>query len=270
MQRCNSLDIGLRATAAAIWFASSVSAQTAPPQTNAAQTTTTQTTAFDTLPKPGCNSYAMQTLERKRFGIEQRTCYWASQLLTGTATVGASFFGALDEWEHKPKEWPQGWVGFGDRFGTNYTQSMVKSTATFLVSAITREDPRDRTPPITAIYSNRRGCKPPTSFKGRLGHALLRTVWDMCEEGMRGFAPGRLAGSFASGFVGLAWAPPSQNTISHALEDSGTAFGGYVINSVFSEFQYNIFGLLGKLFPAGKPAPGTPPPPPTIPNGAAR
>ena len=66
-------------------------------------------------------------------------------------------------------------------------------------------------------------------------------------------AVSRIVGSFASGFVGLAWAPPSQDKFSNAFANSGTAFAGYIGSSVFSEFQTDLFGLLGKLFPAGKP-----------------
>jgi len=192
----------------------------------------------------------MQTLPRDGFGFKQRTCLWGSQLFTFNALFGASFFGAISEWRHKPPEWPQGMDGFGRQMGTRYTQGMVKSTATFLAATITREDPRPKPPPFAQINNQRFGCQPPTSIKGRLGQSLLRVVWDACDGRP---APARLMGSFASGFVGLAWAPPSQNNISNALISSGTAFAGYIGDSVFSEFQNDIFGLLGKMFATGKP-----------------
>jgi len=216
-------------------------------------------------PKPGCDPYSMQTLPKDAFGIKQRTCFWSAQLFTGSAFFGASLFGAVGEWRHKPAEWPQGWDGFGRQAGTRYTQGMVKSTATFIASTISREDPRPKPPPFIGMSSERFGCRPSTTFKGRLGQSLLRVVWNACEpNGWRRPAPGRLIGSFASGFVGLAWAPPSQDKTSIALTNSGTAFAGYIGSSVFSEFQNDLFGLLGKMFPAGKPQsqrvpPKTPP-----------
>jgi len=160
----------------------------------------------------------------------------------------------IGEARHKPPEWPQGLDGFGRQMGTRYTQGMVKSTATFIASAITREDPRPKPPPYIGKDSQRFGCLPATTVKVRLGQSLLRVVWNACEESwIARPAPGRLIGSFASGFVGLAWAPPSQDKLSNALVDSGTAFGGYIADSVFSEFQTDLFGWIGKIFATGKP-----------------
>jgi hypothetical protein len=92
--------------------------------------------------RPQCDSCSMQTLPRDGFGFHQRACYWASQLFTGSAFVGASFFGAINEWKHEPPEWPQGVQGLGQQIGTHYAQGMTKSTAAFIASIITREDPR--------------------------------------------------------------------------------------------------------------------------------
>jgi hypothetical protein len=205
-------------------------------------------------PKPQCDSYSMQTLPTDGFGFHQRACYWASQLFTGSALIGASFFGAISEWKHVPPEWPQGAQGFGEQMGTRYAQGMTKSTAAFIVSTITREDPRILPPSPVANESNHFGCRPSPTFKGRLGQSLVRVVWDACQsQPWHRPRTSFLLGSFASGFESLAWAPPSEDNISSALESSGSAFGGYEIDSVFAEFEPNIFGLLGKLFPTGKP-----------------
>jgi hypothetical protein len=210
-------------------------------------------------PRPGCDSYSLQTLPTDGFGFRQRACYWRDQLFTGSAVFGASFFGAIGEWRHVPPEWPQGADGFGRQMGSRYAQGVTKSTATFIVSTISREDPRIRPPSVTGNSSVNFGCRPSSTFKGRLGKSLLRVVWDACaDSGWHRPRPSRLLGSFASGFVSLAWAPPSQDNISSALKGSGSAFGGYVADSVFAEFQTDIFGLLGKMFPTGKPKAATP------------
>jgi hypothetical protein len=225
------------------------------------QTETSDETAM-APPKPGCDSYSIQTLPREAFGLKQRACYWGSQLFTGSALFGASLFGAIGEARHKPPEWPQGLQGFGEQMGTRYAQSMVKSTATFIASAITREDPRPKPPQFVQQSRDKTGCGPATSVKARIGQSLLRLVWDACDSRP---APGRLIGSFASGFVGLAWAPPSQDKVSSALVNSGTALAGYIGDSLFSEFEYDLFGFVGRMFGTGKPhLPAAPQPAPPV------
>ncbi len=121
MSRCS------QASASVLFLAFSLRAQTAGP--------------IDKIvdpPKPGCDSYSMQTLPKEAFRLKQRACYWGSQLFTGSAIFGASLFGGIGELRHKPPEWPQGLEGLGDQIGTRYTQGMVKSTATFLASVLSR------------------------------------------------------------------------------------------------------------------------------------
>ncbi len=196
-------------------------------------------------PAPHCDSYSMQTLPT--LNLEQKTCYWASQLVTGNAILGSAIWGAAAEWQHSPKEWPQGFKGFGEQVGTRYTQGMVKSTATFLAGAIFREDPRYETPIEIRCSTHSSRVLP------RLGEALIRTVWMKEPDCARGrLAVSRIIGSFASGFTALAWQPPSTNHLSTALTGTGTAFAGYLGDSVVSEFQGDVFRLLGKVFTSGK------------------
>ncbi len=221
------------------------------------------------IPDPGCNEYSMKTMPVPHdhlpggFGMKQRTCYWRAQLFTASALFGSAFFAGIAQAQDDPVEWPQGADGFGRRMGTRYTQGLIKSTATFLVSAAVREDPRPKPQQLYAFsegYNGHRltqfGCRESVTVKGRLGQSLLRMVWDSCQEKTyRRPKPGRLAGSFASGFSTLMWAPASKDHVSDALAGSGSAFGGYVAESVFSEFAPDISRMVGHLFPTGKPHP---------------
>src|ERR1700722_8483555 len=119
-------------------------------------------------PKPGCDSYSMETLPREAFRVKQRACFWGSQLFTTNAILGAALNGAIGEARHKPPEWPQGLQGFGEQMGTRYTQGMVKSTATFIASAITGEDPRPKPPQFVQISRDKMGCRPAGTIKGRI------------------------------------------------------------------------------------------------------
>jgi hypothetical protein len=230
---------------------------------------------LETPPPPECNQYSMQTMPLKSpsdrsyggFSGKQRLCFWRDQLFSGSALFGAAFFGAIAQAQDDPHEWPQGADGFGRRMGTRYTQGVIKSTGTFLVSALVGEDPRTKPPQIYYVPAgadispdtgdalfrahNSFGCRQSITVKGRIGQSLLRMVWDSCrKEVIRRPRPGRLAGSFASGFSSLAWAPSSKDTIPDALSASGSAFGGYVAESVLSEFAPDLERLLGKLIPS--------------------
>lgn len=204
-------------------------------------------------PHPQCDSYSLQTLPRLNF--KQQACVYRSQLLTGNAISGALVSSAIAEWgQHKPPEWPQGMNGFGRQIGTHYTQSIVKSTGTFLVGALLQEDPRPL-PPVDPVCEMRgHHHYPAVGFWPRLGQSLARVVWTHNRNCHDVPAFSRLTGSVSSGFVQLAWLPPSQTNVGTALRGSATALGGYTFNSVFNEFQSKIFGFLGKAFATGKPA----------------
>jgi hypothetical protein len=127
---------------------------------------------------------------------------------------------------------------------------MLKSTTTFLVGAIAREDPRPKPP--------NNGCEHPHyphyDRWARLGASLLRVVWTQRDASCANVpAFSRIAGSLASGFIQRAYLPPSTNTVGTAFRGSASALGGYAANSVWTEFQGDVFGWLGKVFPTGKP-----------------
>jgi hypothetical protein len=191
-----------------------------------------------------------------RLSFEQRACYYGDQLVTGNAIAGALISGAMAEWQHKPPEWPQGFKGLGEQAGTRYAQSIVKSTGTFLVATMLREDPRPL-PPYDPSCTKESPLHhaPPTGFWPRFGHSVTRVVWNHNNAACRDLpSVSRIAGSLASGFVQLAWAPPSEQNVSFALRGSATALGGYVFDSVFNEFESDIFGIFGRAFATGKPS----------------
>jgi hypothetical protein len=213
-------------------------------------------------PKPHCDSFSMQ--HEPQMTLEEKACYFASQLFTPSAVFGAAFFGSIAMAEHTPAEWPQGAQGFGDQFGTRYTQGMVKSTGTFLVGALLHEDPRPK-PPYDSACPDHLHVQH-TEIWARFGSSLLRVVWTHNDQSCSDrIAFSRLAGSLASGFIQRVWLPPSQNTLGNAFLGSGSALGGYAAESVFTEFQGDLFGWLGKMFGTGKPKTLLAAPPPAAP-----
>lgn len=201
-----------------------------------------------TPPEAHCDSYSMQTVPHLDF--EQRACFWRNQLFTGTALVGATFTAAYAQITDDPKQWPKNARGYGYRVGTRYTQGMVKSTTTFLAGVISREDPRPVPPgeyecPLQS-----------TTVVTRLERSVARVFvsYDLKTDGGCSvhLAPARVIGSFASGFVQMAWLPDPQNNVTTALKGTGSALGGYISASVFSEFQGDLWRFVGKMFTRGK------------------
>jgi hypothetical protein len=182
--------------------------------------------------------------------LQQKTCYFAGQLVTGSAIFGAAFFGAISMAQDSPKEWPQGAKGFGYQFGTRYAQGMLKSTVTYGVGALLQEDPRPKPP--YAIGASHQHI-PHIKAWARLGSSLLRVVWAHHEDDRDTVAFSRIAGSLASGFIQMAYLPPSQNNPATAFKGAGTALGGYALDSVWTEFQGDFFGWLGRRIATGEP-----------------
>ena len=196
---------------------------------------------------PPCSSYTMNKAPKLTW--RQKFCYYSeNRVLTGSAVFGSLFFGAVAQFRHDPQEWGQGVEGYGRRVGTRYAQGLAKSTAEFLVGAINHEDPRAH-PPVDIGAAN---PHLKSTFKGRLGSALLRTVWTHRDPPYKdGIAFSRIAGALSSGFVGNAWYPDRLTTPGQAFARTGSAMGGYVINSLFSEFQPEVFGLVRKMLGLG-------------------
>lgn len=214
--------------------------------TSVGQQTAVSSPVFQPAPEPGCDAYTMQ--EIAQLGFRRKACYYGQQLFTGSAVFGAAFFAGIAQWTNDPRQWPQGADGFGRRFGTRYAQGMVKSTGSFLFGALNHEDPRPH-PPVYEECQHQHSQK--TGFGPRLGDALLRMVWTHRDNCTDGIALSHFAGALSSGFVGMAWTPNPGNSIGQAFSRSGTAFGGDVAASVFSEFQTDIFGFFSHMFGSG-------------------
>ncbi len=179
----------------------------------------------------------------------QKLCYFVkNRAVTPSGVFGSAFTAGIAQLTKSPKEWSQDAKGYGERFGTRFAQGLTKSTTESLVGILDHEDPRLRP-------SSEAGTLPFSASRilPRLGNAVIGTVWTTRDRYADGSARGpsfsysRIAGSFASGFVGMAWTPDSGNTVGQAFGRTGTAFAGYVGTSIWTEFQPDIIRLVSKL-----------------------
>ncbi len=77
--------------------------------------------------------------------------------------VGAAFVGAVNQGNHTPPEWGQGFGAYGERVGSDFGIAMVSTTTRFALAAAFRED---------TIYYR---CECKGLFR-RLAHAGISTV----------------------------------------------------------------------------------------------
>jgi hypothetical protein len=168
---------------------------------------------------------------------KDRRCFWWTNSFNAPMLLGAAFNSALDPVFNNAtsKYWGQGAEGFAKRFGTRVAQSMAKGTATGLVGMAFKEDPR--------FYESRK-----QGFWPRIGFAVTHTVIVRNDAGHERFSAGRVAGAFASGFVGMAWTPAPINRPQDALVRTGTAMGGTLAGSIWKEFQPDLSRFASGLF----------------------
>jgi hypothetical protein len=203
---------------------------------------------YQDAPQPKCDAYTMQN--RVRLTALEKTCYYRDQLFSPSAVFGAAFFGAIAQAMNSPAQWPQGAKGYEWRVSTRYVQGMAKSTGSYLAGLAFHEDPRSVRPDCHRPYdSNYMVIEPatPKTFWRRLGGAVAVNFWttnDSCKKQPQFSAS---AGALASGFVGMEWTPDPSNTVSKAFVRSGTALGGDVASSVFTEFKGDITNLFSKM-----------------------
>jgi hypothetical protein len=207
-----------------------------------------------TLTKPSCLSYTLRT-QTDPLSAKQKWCYWAqNRAFTASGFFGAALSAGLAQYQNEPPEWGQGMAGYARRFGTRYTQNLLKNTIQTSLEILDHEEPR---PYLPGSGGTDHDHTPKSGYAQRLGHALLGTVWvhrdqDKPRSDFVSFS--RIAGAFASGFIGMTWTPTRDNSLAAAFGRTGTAMAGYAGSNVLHEFQPDIINVLGKLFGKGKSA----------------
>ena len=91
---------------------------------------------------------------------QQRFHIYVEQMFSPYSVSSVMFVSGLQQAEHYPQEWREGWAGFGQRLASNTGTNIANATARYLLSDALREDAR--------YY--RCACR---GFWPRLGHAFF-------------------------------------------------------------------------------------------------
>lgn len=140
---------------------------------------------------------------------------------------------AVDQARDAPKQWPQGWGGYGERFASREGQFITANSLAALGNAALQYEPR----------YDQCSC---SGFVKRTRHALWRNLvtYDRGEEKLH---PqwALYGGAFAGGLISATWKPHPQNILADggyaALEQVGW---GTLLN-FFTEFAGDINQKLG-------------------------
>jgi hypothetical protein len=153
---------------------------------------------------------------------------YADHALRKSGFVRAGAGTAIAQIANTPREWGRTAAGAAKRFGSAFGKHLVKSSVQLTVATLRHEDLR---------YHR----SEESGFRPRMKHALISTVVARkTTSGKPAMATGRVAGSFASGFVSELWLPVRLHTVSNGLASGGISLGVDALTNVAREFWPEI------------------------------
>jgi hypothetical protein len=163
--------------------------------------------------------------------VKEKLRYDWAHLFDAENVVFAGIGAAIDQARDRPSEWGQGWGPYFGRYGSHLSQYVVQRSIMFPVQAIDHED--------TRYFPSTR-----TSYKGRVGDALLHTVWRHNDSGGMMPAYSEFLGDYGAAAVSRFWWPDRYHTGSAIfLAGTNTLLIDAGIN-VFHEFTPDILRWL--------------------------
>jgi hypothetical protein len=115
-------------------------------------------------------------------------------LFNAENVIFAGIGAGIDQLRDRPGQWGQGWGPYFERYGSHLAQYVVQRSIMFPVQAIGNEDAR--------YFPSTR-----TSYKGRVGDALLHTFWRHNDHGGMMPAYSEFLGDYGASAVSRLWWP---------------------------------------------------------------
>jgi len=158
----------------------------------------------------------------------ERLRLYLKRLVSPEAVFRSAAGAGIDQAMDTPKEWGQGGLGYGRRFGSAYAEHIVRETLMFGSSSVLHEDNH-------YIRSGE------TGFGRRLKYALESSVLARHDDGTRQLSISKIGSTLGASFIWRIWQPPSTNSPGDAAENFGIAMGVSAGFDVAREFLPDLF-----------------------------
>ena len=180
---------------------------------------------------------------------KQVACDWIqNRMLSLSAVAGAAWSAAYSQITDNETEQDD---DFLERFGHKFSQSVFKSTASYLGGRIFHEDPRSKPPYLVMKTEQRaRGFFPRTAQalgRNLISYRCVETCTDP-EHIRKVPAVSRVAGAFASGLASEFWETDGHPSRRRVLRGAASAYASSFASAVFTEFQPELNAIAGKAF----------------------
>jgi len=163
----------------------------------------------------------------KGLSVKEKLSYDWRHLFDPENVVFAGLGAGLDQLRDRPGAWGEGWGAFAERYGSHLGQYVIQRSIMFPVQAIDHED--------TRFFPSTR-----KSYKGRLGDAVLHTVWRHNDSGGMMPAYSEFLGDYGAAAVSRFWWPDKfHNGEAIFIAGSDTILIDAGIN-IFHEFTPDI------------------------------
>jgi hypothetical protein len=143
------------------------------------------------------------------------------------ALAGAAAYDGILQGINFPREWQQGWDGYGKRLGSTLAYSGMRNVLGFGLDTALHQDPR--------YYRSGDG-----GFWRRTGHAFRGTILTRTDSGKETLATWRLGSAYAATFLSNEWFPDRVNTVTLGLTEGTTQIGFDLLANLGSEFWPDV------------------------------
>jgi hypothetical protein len=167
-----------------------------------------------------------------RISLREHFDLYVDDTYTPASLLGPVVGAALTQWTtHNPRQWGQGFDGYGRRVASGYGRKVIANTVAFPIAYLDHEDPR-------YYPSTRKGIWP------RARYALIHTFVTRKTTGGEMPFFSRIAGTYAAAFAANAWYPASSADTGHALYRGSTAMASSIVYNELREFWPDLRKIL--------------------------